>query len=742
MKKIKTWRLKNPDVQQEFTQEMEAHASTFDGTWESAESILIKASEKTCGRTKGGRGRERESWWWNSEVETVIKEKKAAYKQWQRSLLNQDKHRYRQINNMCKKIVAKAKETAWKTWSEDLNRAAGQQKMYKMAKQMRMDKKDILGSNFIRDPDGTIQVEPTAVQNRWRGYFDNLLNSENPNAIEDTPAVLGPVEDISMEEVVLALRSMKSGKASGPSEVTSDMFKLAGELGHNMLLSVFRNVWHNNTAPVRWSESITIPLFKGKGDALDCGKYRGLRLLEHGMKIWERVLMRRLENLVVISPQQFGFAAGKSTTDAIFIARQLQEKYLQNKQKLYHIFVDLEKAFDKVPRPAITWALRKQLVPEHLINAVMNLYNNSTSQVRFAGGLSDNFPIGVGVHQGSALSPLLFKIVMEEATKAASQGDPWELLYADDLVLTANSRQEVLNMFQTWSRAMEQRGLKVNIGKTKLLISGKKNPTSNPTGQYPCAVCNTGVGANSILCTRCNKWCHKRCSGLRSVRNVTAYVCPACNGTAQTPVHIDESITLSDGKIDEVHSFCYLGDMLDCEGGAGSAVRHRISVAWFKWREISNLLKNKAIPLRHRARAYNTCIRSTMTYGAATWALTQREEQLLQSCDRRMLRQMCGISLQDHVPSHDIRRMCCLEDTLLTIRRSRMAWFGHVYRRQDLDNPLTKIKNVVAPGNRPRGRPRKTWKECVNQDIRAAGVQESTAEDRAAWNAVMKSLTS
>ena len=229
---------------------------------------------------------------------------------------------------MCKRIVAKAKETAWKTWSEDLNRAAGQQKMYKMAKQMRMDKKDILGSNFIRDPDGTIQVEPTAVQNRWRGYFDNLLNSENPNAIEDTPAVLGPAEDISMEEVALALRSMKSGKASGPSEVTSDMFKLAGELGHNMLLSVFRNIWHNNTAPVRWSESITIPLFKGKGDALDCGKYRGLRLLEHGMKIWERVLMRRLENLVVISPQQFGFAAGKSTTDAIFIARQLQEKYL------------------------------------------------------------------------------------------------------------------------------------------------------------------------------------------------------------------------------------------------------------------------------------------------------------------------------------------------------------------------------------------------------------------------------
>merc|ERR1711867_251930 len=101
--------------------------------------------------------------------------------------------------------------------------------------------------------------------------------------------------------------------------------------------------------------------------------------------------------------------------------------------------------------------------------------------------------------------------------------------------------------------------------------------------------------------------------------------------------------------------------MLDCEGGAGSAVRHRISVAWFKWREISNLLKNNAIPLKHRARAYNACVRSTMTYGAATWALTQREEGLLQSCDRRMLRKMCGVSLTDRVPSTKVLRRCGLD---------------------------------------------------------------------------------
>ena len=90
-KKIKAWRLKNPDVRQEFHAAVLANMDDFDGSWEKAQEIMIKASEKTCGRTKGGRGRERESWWWNDEVDSVIKEKKAAYKVWQQSLLSADR---------------------------------------------------------------------------------------------------------------------------------------------------------------------------------------------------------------------------------------------------------------------------------------------------------------------------------------------------------------------------------------------------------------------------------------------------------------------------------------------------------------------------------------------------------------------------------------------------------------------------------------------------------------------------
>ena len=83
-------------------------------------------------------------------------------------------------------------------------------------------------------------------------------------------------------------------------------------------------------------------------------------------------------------------------------------------------------------------------------------------------GLSEEFEMKVGVHQGSALSPLLFVIVMEEATKECRKGGPWELLYADDLVLTAETREVVIEMFKRLRRGMEKRKLGISMNKTTI----------------------------------------------------------------------------------------------------------------------------------------------------------------------------------------------------------------------------------------------------------------------------------
>ena len=158
----------------------------------------------------------------------------------------------------------------WQELSQEVESTAAQQKMFKMAKQMRKDQKDLLGFNFIKDAGGTIKVEPAEVQERWRGYFEDLLNRENQNILEEIPAVYGPLR-VMKAEVSLALKRMKRGKASGSSEFISEMFKIADQ-GSAMLCSVFNNIMRNDITPDKWAESITIPLYKGKGDDLECGK--------------------------------------------------------------------------------------------------------------------------------------------------------------------------------------------------------------------------------------------------------------------------------------------------------------------------------------------------------------------------------------------------------------------------------------------------------------------------------------
>ena len=135
--------------------------------------------------------------------------------------------------------------------------------------------------------------------------------------------------------------------------------------------------------------------------------------------------------------------------------------------------------------------------------------------------------------------------------------------YADDIVITATSKGEAVQQLAEWKVAMEKRGLKVNLQKTKLLVTGKKRDTAVESGRFPCGVCGSGVGVNSILCTSCNKWTHKQCSGLRNLNGVVNFVCRACDqrGAGQTLER--EDIVLGQGEdevVPEVQEFCYLGE--------------------------------------------------------------------------------------------------------------------------------------------------------------------------------------
>ena len=112
---------------------------------------------------------------------------------------------------------------------------------------------------------------------------------------------------------------------------------------------------------------------------------------------------------------QFGLVPGQGTSYAIFIIRQLQEKHFAANKPLYLAFVDLEKSFYRVPRKVLWWAFRSLGSEEWAVRFIQGMYTNDRSRVRVIGQYSKEFGVGVCVHHGSVLSPLLFILVLEEA---------------------------------------------------------------------------------------------------------------------------------------------------------------------------------------------------------------------------------------------------------------------------------------------------------------------------------------
>ena len=105
------------------------------------------------------------------------------------------------------------------------------------------------------------------------------------------------------------------------------------------------------------------------------------------------------------------------------------------------------------------WALRSLGVEEWAVRVIQGMYVNARSRVRVNGQYSEEFGVGVGVHQGSVLSPLLFILVLEALSHEFRTGVPWELLYADDLVVIADSLEECISKLRVWKAGMESKGL-------------------------------------------------------------------------------------------------------------------------------------------------------------------------------------------------------------------------------------------------------------------------------------------
>ena len=221
------------------------------------------------------------------------------------------------------------------------------------------------------------------------------------------------------------------------------------------------------------------------------------------------------------------------------------------------------------------------------------MYDGATTTVRSAAGLTKEFKVGVELHQGLALSPFLFAIIIDRLTKDIRKDAPWDMLFADNIVLCRQNHWKLEKSLEIWRNALERRGLKVSRSKTKYLRVGG--------------------------------------------------------------VDDEEELKLQGEKVKRAKNFKYLGSTVSDDGRCEEEVRRRIQVGWMSWRKVSGVLCDKKLSAKVKSKMYKSVVRPTILYGMETVAVTERQMGKMEVAELKMVRWALGVIRKDKIRNKYVR---------------------------------------------------------------------------------------
>ena len=294
---------------------------------------------------------------------------------------------------------------------------------------------------------------------------------------------------ITMAEVSMHLRKLKNNKASGIDGIPAEFYKYASEKLISPFCSVFNYVFESGEYPTQWSEGLIKALHK-KGDKANPDNYRKITINVVMGKIFDSILNSRLyfknEALQIDDPCQFGFTPDVSTTDCVFVLDTVVKAQKSKHKPIYLCFVDFTKAFDYINRNALYYKLTKQNIGDRLLKIIMSMYDKAKARVCHAGKMGAAFDSKCGVLQGGILSPKLFNEYLSDLQNYMNHAYGIQIndvhlthiAYADDIVLLANSAEQLqlsINCLHDFCRKWH---LIVNVNKTKVMTIGEQNNSS------------------------------------------------------------------------------------------------------------------------------------------------------------------------------------------------------------------------------------------------------------------------
>ena len=171
--------------------------------WEKTSEMLRKTAETVLGVTFGKRKGDKETWWWNEEVQKSIKEKKEAKKAWDKIRDENTKKVYKIKKNKAKKAVAMAKGRAYDNFYARLETKKGEKELYRFSRHRNRAGKDVQHVRIIKDKNGNVMVNSELVLKRWKEYFEKLMDKKNNRdpRTEEAEVVNEEVNCVRREEV-------------------------------------------------------------------------------------------------------------------------------------------------------------------------------------------------------------------------------------------------------------------------------------------------------------------------------------------------------------------------------------------------------------------------------------------------------------------------------------------------------------------------------------------------------------
>ena len=337
--------------------------------------------------------------------------------------------------------------------------------------------------------------------------------------------------------------------------------------------------------------------------------------------------------------------------------KQVVEKMIEKDKVMFMVFIDLEKAYDNVCREKLWRVLFDYGVRGRLLRSVKALYEGGRARVKVEGMESQWFGVHKGVRQGCTLSPWLFNVFIDNVVKEArrecirevtlSTGTIGNLLFADDMVMMAETREALQHNVESMNAALTRWGLKVNWKKSKVMRVARKGEE-----------CQVMIG---------------------------------------------------DEQLEQVDTMKYLGVMISGDGSMEREVEARIgctsriiggmSQAILRRRELSKQTKLKVV---------NAMVMPVLMYGCEAWALRKEQRSRIQATQMNALRRIEGVCWKDRITNDEILRRLGQVGVLERVKKRQEEWKGRL-ERMSSERCTKRAFEGVVEGRRPRERPRLRW---------------------------------